>query len=53
MDAAKQGVGLRGYGQKDPVMEYRREGFEMFDTMVESIQNNTAIVLCKIDVGRL
>ncbi|MGI6213136.1 MAG: preprotein translocase subunit SecA [Christensenellales bacterium] len=53
MDALKQGVGLRGYGQKDPVMEYRREGFEMFDTMVESIQNNTAIVLCKIDVEQV
>lgn len=50
MDALKKGIGLRGYGQKDPVMEYRREGFEMFDEMIEDIQNLTAVILLKIDI---
>ncbi len=53
MDALKQGVGLRGYGQKDPVLEYRREGFEMFDDMIESIQNSAAIILCKVNVEQV
>lgn len=50
MDTLRKGIGLRGYGQRDPVLEYRREGFEMFDEMVESIQKNVAIILCKLDV---
>ena len=50
MDALRKGIGLRGYGQKDPVMEYRREGFEMFDAMIETIQDNTAIMLAKMDI---
>lgn len=50
MDTLRRGIGLRGLGQKDPVMEYRREGFEMFDDMVESIQNSTAIILCNVDI---
>jgi len=51
MDELRKGIGLRGYGQKDPVMEYRREGFEMFDEMVEGIQNSTAITLCMVDMN--
>ena len=50
MDALRKGIGLRGYGQKDPVMEYRREGFEMFDAMIETIQDNTAMILAKLDI---
>lgn len=50
MDTLRKGIGLRGYGQKDPVLEYRREGFEMFDDMVESIQKSTVIILSKLDV---
>lgn len=50
MDALRKGIGLRGYGQRDPVMEYRREGFEMFDAMVEGIQEKTATLLAKADV---
>ena len=38
MDELKNGIGLRAYGQKDPVVQYRIEGFEMFDAMVESIK---------------
>ena len=38
MDELKNGIGLRAYGQKDPVVQYRIEGFEMFDAMVENIK---------------
>lgn len=50
MDALRKGIGLRGLGQRDPVMEYRREGFEMFDAMVEDIQEKTATLLAKADI---
>lgn len=53
MDALRKGIGLRGYGHKDPVLEYRREGFEMFDEMIESIQKSVAIILCKLDVHQV
>ena len=38
MDELKNGIGLRAYGQKDPVVQYRVEGFDMFDEMIESIK---------------
>ena len=38
MDELKNGIGLRAYGQKDPVVQYRIEGFDMFDAMVDSIR---------------
>ena len=44
MDALKDGIGLRAYGQKDPVAQYRIEGFEMFDAMINDI---------KLDVSKL
>lgn len=52
MDVLRKGIGLRGLGQKDPVIEYRREGADMFDAMIESIQTNVALKLCKKDVGK-
>ncbi len=42
MDQLKQGIRLRAYGQRDPVVEYRLEGFDMFDDMIESIRQDTA-----------
>jgi len=41
MDHLKEGIGLRGYGQKDPLIEYKREGFEMFQDMMERIEDET------------
>ena len=38
MEELKNGIGLRAYGQKDPVIQYRIEGFEMFDEMIENIK---------------
>ncbi|TAJ26487.1 MAG: preprotein translocase subunit SecA, partial [Nitrospirae bacterium] len=38
MDQLRDGIGLRGYGQKDPLLEYKREGFDMFSAMMERIK---------------
>ena len=48
MDELKNGIGLRAYGQKDPVVQYRIEGFEMFDEMVEDIKNEVAKIMLHI-----
>ena len=45
MDELKKGISLRSYGQKDPVVEYRIEGFDMFDEMNASIREETAKIL--------
>ena len=41
MDDLKQGIGLRAYGQHDPVVAYKEEGFQMFEAMVEAIREET------------
>lgn len=51
MDELKRGIGLRAYGQKNPVVEYRHEGFEMFDAMVESIREDTVRLLLTVKVN--
>ncbi|MDD6268907.1 MAG: preprotein translocase subunit SecA [Oscillospiraceae bacterium] len=48
MSELKKGIGLRAYGQKNPVVEYRYEGFEMFDAMVASIQEETVRMLLTV-----
>lgn len=53
METLRRGIGLRGLGQRDPVIEYRREGTDMFDAMIESIQNGVAVALCKLNVEDL
>ncbi len=50
MDQLRQGISLRGYGQKDPVVEYRIEGFDMFDQMVDSIRENSVKMLLTIEI---
>ena len=45
MSELKKGIGLRAYGQQNPVVEYRYEGFEMFDAMVASIKEDTIRML--------
>ena len=50
MDQLRQGIVLRGYGQKDPVVEYRIEGFDMFDQMVDSIRESSVKMLLTIEV---
>jgi len=42
MDHLKEGIGLRGYGQHDPLVEYKRESFDMFEDMMRRFQEETA-----------
>jgi preprotein translocase subunit SecA len=52
MDYLKEGIGLRGYGQKDPLTEYKREGFEMFTAMIERIKRDTVEHLFRVQMVR-
>ncbi len=45
MDQLRQGIGLRSYGQADPVVAYQKEGFDMFDEMISSIEQDTLRLL--------
>ena len=50
MDQLRKGIGLRAYGNADPVIAYKQEGYEMFDEMIERIQNNTIALLLKVRI---
>jgi len=52
MDHLKEGIGLRGYGQKDPVREYQKEGYDMFMEMIERIKMDSLEKLCMIRIQR-
>ena len=52
MNELKKGIGLRAYGQQNPVVEYRYEGFEMFDAMVASIQEDTVRMLLTVKLQK-
>ena len=52
MDHLREGIGLRGYGQKDPVREYQREGYEMFMEMISRIKMDVLEKLCLIRIQR-
>jgi len=52
MDELKKGIGLRAFGQKNPVIEYRYEGFEMFDAMVASIREDTVRMLLTVKLQK-
>ncbi|MES0396654.1 MAG: preprotein translocase subunit SecA [Syntrophobacteria bacterium] len=51
MDHLKEGIGLRGYAQQDPLIEYKREGLEMFQEMVEQIKGEILQMLFRIQVA--
>ena len=48
MDELKNGIGLRAYGQKDPVVQYRLEGFDMFDEMISDIKVDVTKILMHV-----
>lgn len=50
MDQLRQGIGLRAYGQRDPLVEYRYEGYEMFNAMVEDIQEDVTRLIFRVRV---
>ena len=52
MEELKKGIGLRSYGQRNPVIEYRYEGFEMFDAMVDSIREDTVRALLTVKLQK-
>ncbi|HEY6177008.1 MAG TPA: preprotein translocase subunit SecA, partial [Kofleriaceae bacterium] len=52
MDALREGIGLQGYGQKDPKKEYKKIGFDMFREMMDRIQANTVTKLFRVQIQR-
>lgn len=50
MDYLRQSIGLRGYAQKDPKQEYKREAFEMFQNLLGRIKNDVASVLFRLEI---
>ncbi len=52
MDHLKEGIGLRGYGQKNPLDEYKKEGFNMFMGMIETVKQQTVSTLFRIQLVR-
>ncbi len=50
MDQLRQGIGLRAYGQTDPLREYQHEGFAMFENMILSIEEDTAKYIMKAEI---
>jgi preprotein translocase subunit SecA len=51
MDQLKEGIGLRGYGQMDPLKEYQKEGYNLFISMVERIKENSLRTLFRIRIA--
>ena len=52
MDHLRDGIGLRGYGQKDPLIEYKREGFDMFSSMMERIKSDVLERMFRVQAVR-
>ncbi len=52
MDHLKEGIGLRGYGQKNPLNEYKREGYDLFRNMVETVKSQIVSSLMRVRVVR-
>ncbi len=50
MDDLRDGIGLRGYGQKNPLTEYKREGYEMFVALLDDINRETLRTLFRISI---
>ncbi len=53
MDQLKKGISLRGYGNVDPVVEYKKEGFEMFEDLTAAIQDDTVTLLLKAELKKI
>ena len=53
MDQLRKGISLRGYGNVDPLVDYKKEGFEMFEDLTASIQDDTITLLLKAELQRV
>lgn len=52
MDQLRSGIGMRAYGQRDPVIEYKFEGFEMFEEMIKNIQQDSVKMILHLRIDR-
>ena len=52
MDYLREGIGLRGYGQRDPKLEYKREGFELFQNMLYQIKEGALRALTRVRIQK-
>src|SRR5207245_4819973 len=50
LDHLRQGIGLRGYGQRDPLNEYKREAFEQFEAMLANLRQHVTSVLSHVEL---
>jgi preprotein translocase subunit SecA len=50
LDHLRQGIGLRAYAQRDPLNEYKREAFELFEGMLERLRERITLVLCHVEL---
>ncbi|MEE9195211.1 MAG: SEC-C metal-binding domain-containing protein, partial [Alphaproteobacteria bacterium] len=50
LDHLRQGIGLRAYGQRDPLNEYKREAFDLYKAMLEHLRERVTLVLCHIEL---
>lgn len=53
MDYLKDGIGLRGMGQRDPLVEYQREGYQMYNSMIEAIKEESIQLLFNVDIDQI
>ena len=53
MDQLRKGISLRGYGNVDPVLEYKKEGYEMFEDLTAAIQDDTVTLLLKAELRKV
>ncbi|MEC7489260.1 MAG: preprotein translocase subunit SecA [Pseudomonadota bacterium] len=51
LDHLRQGIGLRAYGQKDPLNEYKREAFDMFEEMLDNLRETVTSVMCHLELS--
>ena len=51
LDHLRQGIGLRAYGQKDPLNEYKREAFDMFEEMLNNLRETVTSVMCHLELS--
>ena len=52
MDSLREGIGLRAYGQRDPLIEYKREAFEMFSQMILGIEEDALEMVFKLEPAK-
>jgi preprotein translocase subunit SecA len=52
MEGLREGIGLRAYGQRDPLLEYQKEGYDLFQNMIENIEKDTVAYFYRVTVSK-